>query len=80
MTFVGQAGTVSPTLAVHVSRAQSTLTIGGPAGGNYTIWDSADLMHWSSLLATNFPIMPTNWTDPSLSLGTAKYYRVSLAQ
>jgi len=80
VTFVGQAGTVSPTLAVHVSGAQSTLTIGGPAGGNYTIWDSADLMHWSSLLATNFPIMPTNWTDPSLSLGTAKYYRVSLAQ
>jgi glucuronoarabinoxylan endo-1,4-beta-xylanase len=79
VTFVGQTGTVVPTLAVHLAGAKPTLTIGGPVGGSYTIWSSTDLSHWSSLLTTNLPITPTNWTDPSPSLA-ARYYRVALAQ
>jgi glucuronoarabinoxylan endo-1,4-beta-xylanase len=80
VTFVGQAVTNVPTLAIFLAGARPTLTINGPAFGSYTISSSTDLVHWSSLLTTNFPITPTNWTDPSLSLATQYYYRVSLVQ
>jgi glucuronoarabinoxylan endo-1,4-beta-xylanase len=79
VTFVGQAGTVVPTLAVHVAGTQSTLTIGGPAGGSYTISSSTDLSHWQTLLATNPPVTPVMWVDPNPAV-TTRYYRVSLAQ
>ncbi len=79
VTFVGQAVTNVPTLAIHLAGGKPTLTIGGPAFGSYTIWSSTDLSHWSSLLTTNPPITPTNWTDTSPSLA-ARYYRVSLVQ
>jgi glucuronoarabinoxylan endo-1,4-beta-xylanase len=79
VTFVGQTGTVVPTLAVHVAGTQSTLTIGGPAGGGYTIWGSTDLSHWQSLLTTNPLVTPAVWVDPGPAVAT-KYYRVSLAQ
>jgi glucuronoarabinoxylan endo-1,4-beta-xylanase len=79
VTFVGQAVTNVPTIAIHLVGTQPRLTINGPALGSYTIWSSTDLVHWASLLTTNPPITPTNWTDTSPSLA-ARYYRVSLVQ
>ena len=79
VTFVGQQTLNVPTLAVHLAAGRPVLTIGGPVLGNFTIWSSTDLVHWSTLLTTNPPITPTNWTDTSPAVAT-KYYRVSLAQ
>jgi glucuronoarabinoxylan endo-1,4-beta-xylanase len=79
VTFVGQAVINVPTLAIHLAGAKPTLTINGPALGSYTIWSSSNLTHWSSLLTTNPPITPTNWTDASPSVAE-RYYRVSLVQ
>ena len=79
VTFVGQAVTNVPTLAIHLAGGYPTLTFDGPALGSYTIWSSSDLVHWSSLLNTNPPITPTNWTDSSPSM-VPRSYRVSLTQ
>jgi hypothetical protein len=79
VTFVGQAGTSVPTLAIQVAGVQTTLTIGGPAGGSYTIWSSTDLTHWQSQLTTNPLVTPLHWVDPNPAV-TTRYYRVSLAQ
>jgi glucuronoarabinoxylan endo-1,4-beta-xylanase len=79
VTFVGQETLNTPTLAVHEVGGKPVLTIGGPALGSFTIWSSTDLSHWTSLLTTNPPITPTNWTDTSPAVAT-RYYRVSLSQ
>jgi glucuronoarabinoxylan endo-1,4-beta-xylanase len=79
VTFVGQAVFSTPTIAVHLTGSQPTLTINGPALGSYTIWSSTDLIHWQTALTTNPPVTPANWTDTSAS-GATRYYRVSLAQ
>jgi glucuronoarabinoxylan endo-1,4-beta-xylanase len=79
VTFTGQETLNVPTIAIHLAGAQPVLTIGGPALGSYTIWSSTDLVNWASVLTTNPPITPTNWTDMSPSVAT-RYYRVSLSQ
>jgi glucuronoarabinoxylan endo-1,4-beta-xylanase len=79
VTFVGQETLNVPTLTIHEAGGEPVLTIGGPALGNYTILSSTDLTNWTSLLTTNPPITPTNWTDTS-PVAATRYYRLLLSQ
>lgn len=75
VTFVGQA--VTPMLTVRPG-SRPTLVLSGPAGHNYTVWASSNLVSWISLFTTNPPTTPATWTDPNSS-SSARFYRVELA-
>jgi hypothetical protein len=53
--------------------------INGDAGPDYTIQASTNLVSWSSIVTSNFPALPSFWTDTNLTAGIPmRFYRVLL--
>lgn len=61
-----------------VSNGQFGFEINGDAGPDYLIQTSTNLLDWTTVLSTNSPALPFNWTDPSPALDAARFYRVRL--
>jgi hypothetical protein len=61
-----------------VSNGRFGFQINGDAGPDYLIQTSTNLLDWTTVLSTNSPALPFNWTDPSPALDAARFYRVRL--
>jgi len=62
---------------ISVAGGQFSFSVSGQSGPDYAIETSTNLMQWSSLLLTNSPALPFNWTDASTNL-PLRFYRVKL--
>ncbi len=60
------------------SGGQPTMLIGGAAGCTYTVQASTNLSAWTTLLTTNPPTLPFEWTDTAAIHVPARFYRVLL--
>ncbi len=79
VTFVGQSSNSPPTItAIANHGGQTTLTVNGPAGPDYTLLTSTDLVNWQTLLTTNSPFIPVTLIDTNLATGPLRFYRIRL--
>lgn len=61
-----------------LNNGQFTLQINGPAGPDYALQASSNLVDWVTLFITNSPPLPLHWTDSNGTLLPAKFYRVEI--
>ena len=52
------------------------LSIAGDNGPDYSVQASTNLVHWATVLSTNSPALPFNWTDPDTLLYRSRFYRI----
>ena len=78
--FVVTVNPVSqPVVSVPVvSSQQASFQISGPAGFNYSIQVSTNLINWSTVFTTNSPALPFTWIDPNGINAPQRYYRIQL--
>jgi Putative Ig domain len=74
---------VTPISAPRVSSAtamngQFTLQVAGDVGPDYFIESSTNLVHWSTVFATNAPGLPFIWADPDYGQTPLRFYRIRL--
>ena len=74
---------VNPLLGPSVTTAaltnnQTRLTITGDLGPDYTVIASTNLSNWTTLLTTNSPTLPLNFTDTNAGSFFKRFYRVLL--
>ena len=67
-----------PVLSQQVANQQTSLQVSGPAGFNYSIQVSTNLINWSTVFTTNSPTLPFAWMDPNGINAPQRYYRVQL--
>jgi hypothetical protein len=54
------------------------LQLTGPAGPEYTLMDSTDLMNWQAVVTTNSPLPPLLLVDPDAGNYPARFYRLQI--
>ncbi len=75
LTFAGEDPSAAPGLAVHLSGAAASLQLNGPAGMQYTLFSSTNLLTWCrQSLTTNPPTMPISWAETNAAT-SARFYR-----
>jgi hypothetical protein len=57
---------------------QFSATVNGQTGPDYAVQNSTNLLNWSTLLITNSPVMPFNWTDINTSTSRVQFYRIKV--
>jgi pectate lyase len=66
-----------PAIASNVwSGGRFSLSVSGQTGPDYAVQVSSNLSSWNTLLITNSPAMPFNWTDPDTNTYPARFYRI----
>lgn len=55
-----------------------SLCVNGPAGPDYVVWGSTNLLDWSELFITNSPALPFTWADPNAAHWPVRFYRIGL--
>jgi hypothetical protein len=69
---------VSPTVSnVSAADGQFIFNINGQSGPDYAVETSTNLTQWNTVLITNAPALPFNWTDTN-SADPMRFYRVKL--
>lgn len=63
--------------APAVVGGQMTATVTGQVGPDYAIEASGDLVHWTTILITNSPPSPFEWTDTNAP-AAAQFYRIKM--
>ncbi len=64
--------------SVSVSGGQVSFMVNGPAGPDYMLWTSTNLIDWQVLLTTNSPALPITLLDTNLVDASARFYRIQL--
>jgi hypothetical protein len=62
--------------SASAGNGQFTLQVNGENGPDYAVECSTNLMNWTTLLITNSPSMPWNWTDSNRNTFSAQFYRI----
>jgi pectin methylesterase-like acyl-CoA thioesterase len=75
--------TVNPTTVPAIATpsvigGQLAFSVSGDTGPNYIIQAATNLFDWQTVLSTNSPAMPLNFTDPDTALYSTRFYRVLL--
>ena len=65
-------------LSPRLSTNGFELQLSGPAGSNYVIMTSTDLVHWVPISTNATPAGTVNYTDPSATNFGYRYYRAVL--
>jgi hypothetical protein len=52
--------------------------VSGQAGPDYAVQVSSNLFDWNTLLITNSPLMPFQWTDTNPATLPAQFYRIKV--
>jgi hypothetical protein len=52
--------------------------VNGPAGPDYTLLTSTNLVNWRGLLTTNSPLLPLTLVDPNSATNAASFYRIQI--
>ena len=60
------------------SNHQATLNITGDFGPGYLVLASTNLVNWTTIYASNSPVLPLIWTDAQSGLFARRFYRVLL--
>lgn len=72
-------GLIQPTLGAPQWVSNSMLvSVSGPAGPDYSIFASTNLLGWQWLLTTNSPALPWFFRDPQATNFARRFYRVLL--
>ena len=61
-----------------LNNGQFTLQVNGPAGPDYAVQASSNLVDWGILFLTNSPALPFQWTDTNATLLPARFYRIEI--
>jgi hypothetical protein len=74
---------VNPLVAPKISAAEAgnggiTLRLDGQAGPDYAVEISTNLLNWNTVLITNSPAMPWQWTDTNQAALPAQFYRLKM--
>ena len=64
--------------SITASGGQVALVVNGPAGPDYTLLTSTNLVDWRALLTTNSPLLPLTLVDPNSATNAASFYRIQL--
>jgi hypothetical protein len=64
--------------SITASGGQVTLVVNGPAGPDYTLLTSTNLVNWRGLLTTNSPLLPLTLVDPNSATNAASFYRIQI--
>ena len=64
--------------SITASGGQVTLVVNGPAGPDYTLLTSTNLVNWRGLLTTNSPLLPLMLVDPNSATNAASFYRIQI--
>jgi hypothetical protein len=65
--------------AITVSGGQSSLTINGPQGPDYTVLTATNLLGgWQSLFTTNSPVLPLTLVIPASATNPVEFYRIQI--
>ena len=64
--------------SITASGGQVTLVVNGPAGPDYTLLTSTNLVDWRGLLTTNSPLLPLTLVDPNSATNAASFYRIQI--
>jgi hypothetical protein len=68
---------IQPGIASNVwTGGRLSLSVSGQTGPDYAVQVSSNLSSWSTLLITNSPAMPFQWTDPDTNACPARFYRI----
>ncbi len=66
-----------PEMTVPVfTNGEFSFSINGQTGPDYAVQVSTNLLDWMTVLATNSPILPFNWTDPDTNAYSMRFYRI----
>jgi uncharacterized repeat protein (TIGR03806 family) len=77
--LVSVMGPVQPALnSALFNNGQFKLLISGDVGPDYNVFASTNLENWTLLLATNSPLVPFEFVDPSATNFQQRFYRVLL--
>jgi glucuronoarabinoxylan endo-1,4-beta-xylanase len=63
--------------SIIISSGQVSLTINGPAGPDYTLLTSTNLIDWQALFTTNSPTLPLILSDP-VNDNSERFYRIQI--
>jgi hypothetical protein len=63
--------------SLNFSPGQASMTVNGPAGPDYTLWSSPDLINWQIRLTTNSPMTPFTLEDTN-ALNPAEFYLIQI--
>jgi hypothetical protein len=63
--------------SLSLSPGQVSMTASGPAGPDYTLWTSTNLINWQALFTTNSPPTPFTLIDTNTS-DQARFYRIQI--
>ncbi len=64
---------------VAMTNGKFQMQLDGPAGWNYNVQTSSNLVNWSVLLMTNPATLPFSWTDAGATNFNWRFYRVQLS-
>jgi hypothetical protein len=64
----------------QMSANQFQFQVSGPAGFNYTVQASTNLVSWTNLFSTNPLVLPFNWVDRDATNFPHRFYRVLQGQ
>ena len=62
--------------AVILANGSVQVTVSGPAGANYTLESSTDLVAWTTAYSTLAPTMPFSWVDADSTAIARRFFRV----
>lgn len=71
---------IQPTMtaAPSINGSSFSFSINGQAGPDVAIQSSTNLLTWTTLLITNSPALPFNWSDTNAAANGIQFYRVKL--
>lgn len=64
--------------SIAASGGQVSLVVNGPAGPDYTLLTSTNLIGWQVLFTTNSPAIPLMLADTNLNAAPMRFYRIQL--
>lgn len=64
--------------SIAASSGQVSLVVNGPAGPDYTLLTSTNLIDWQELFTTNSPATPLTLVNTNLNAAPACFYRIQL--